>query len=681
MRIQIITSCTGQKKVHSPDALACADFAQGAEHLHSKEQTLSDLLTPAEDLYTGQQHVRLMRGVAAARDKLSVDVRVVSAGYGLVKGTQPLAPYECTFTGRGKADLRAWANQLDIPADFRSTLAEPFDLTLLLLGDNYLAACDLDPNVSLTGPVIAFCGRNTAKRLPSLQGLKLVPLGNPEAKRFSCGLVGLKGELAARLLARLANDAKFVHQLIDPSSDVLDLLDSKAPSKVTRHKARANPNVDQVILLPDSWRQKTHRSKLRYFIPEWDDLVDPDYDFETDTHSGGSGDWSNEVYAHQMYPSPNYDGILVSKVVAEKSKKKKERINSMGVHRFLRVPRDFPIMGDCGAFGYIGDKNPPYTTAEILDYYTRLDFDYGVSIDHLIVSSNETEWKHRYQLTIHNADEFLREHRSQGLGWAPIGAVQGWDPKSYADAAAEMAKMGYKYLALGGLVRSPSLEIIKILQKVREKVPREVELHLFGLARLGALPIFDQLGVSSVDSASFLRRAWMGTGQNYLTDHGEFVAAIRIPEAEKSFRAKRLVSEGRATLAPVKRMEQACFKAMYDFDAGKISVKNTCDVLEEYDQLITPERKSTRPLLEKALEDAPWKRCQCPICQQDGIQVIIFRGNNRNRRRGFHNTWLFYRMFHDILSGKDVPIPGRKGFHSLLAAVSQQSLFDDKEVG
>ena len=44
-------------------------------------------------------------------------------------------------------------------------------------------------------------------------------------------------------------------------------------------------------------------------------------------------------------------------------------------------------MGDCGAFGYIQKANPPYSTAEILDYYTRLGFDAGVSIDHLIVAA------------------------------------------------------------------------------------------------------------------------------------------------------------------------------------------------------------------------------------------------------------------------------------------------------
>ena len=103
--------------------------------------------------------------------------------------------------------------------------------------------------------------------------------------------------------------------------------------------------MDRVITIPDSWRQKPHRDRLRYFIPEWDDLVDPDYDFETDTHSEAPADWSNEVYAHQMFPEPIMTELLVSKVVAEKSKNKKERINELGVHRFLRLPRDFQSWG------------------------------------------------------------------------------------------------------------------------------------------------------------------------------------------------------------------------------------------------------------------------------------------------------------------------------------------------
>jgi hypothetical protein len=50
-------------------------------------------------------------------------------------------------------------------------------------------------------------------------------------------------------------------------------------------------------------------------------------------------------------------------------------------------------------------------------------------------------------------------------------------------------------------------------------------------------------------------RAWMGTGQNYVSMEGKFYTAIRIPEAGKSFRAKRMVSEGRASAIYVERLE------------------------------------------------------------------------------------------------------------------------------
>jgi hypothetical protein len=45
------------------------------------------------------------------------------------------------------------------------------------------------------------------------------------------------------------------------------------------------------------------------------------------------------------------------------------------------------------------------------------------------------------------------------------------------------------------------------------------------------------------------------------------------------------------------------------------------------------------------LNARPWERCDCPICEEHGIEIAIFRGNNRNRRRGFHNTRRFYDQF------------------------------------
>ncbi len=341
MRILVLTSCTGEKAVNVADPLTLRDFQQGAAHIAAREHELQDSLRPAHDLYTGLQHQRLMRGITAAEQSpsLDIDLRILSAGYGIVSADQLLAPYETTFATMKSVELRAWAKQLGVPGAFRNLVREPCDLALILLGDGYLAACEIDEAVTFGGPTLLFCGKAAATKLPALPNLHKITLGNPEAKRFFCGLVGLKGELAARILAKVAADASQFGKLISAGPQILQTLED-APSalKTTRQAARANPQVDRVIEIPLSWYDKTRCSKLVYFIPEWDDLVDPDYDFEADTHSGGSGDWSNEVYAHQMYPEPNYDGILISKVVAEKSRIKKERINALGVHRYLRVP-------------------------------------------------------------------------------------------------------------------------------------------------------------------------------------------------------------------------------------------------------------------------------------------------------------------------------------------------------
>ena len=679
MKLVIITSCTGEKAVESANALTLADFQGGPANVAAREEGLRDLMRAAEEIYTGQQHVRLMRGVTAFREAhpsseatWSLDLHVLSAGYGLVDGARPLAPYEATFQGMKTKELRSWADALGVPSAIRRVLAQPYDLAVLLLGDGYLAACNLDAGVQLGGRTIAFCGGRMAEKLPAIPKLLLVPLENADAKRFGSGLVALKGELVRRMLVRPDLALNTIPQ---DAFGLLAWLDGAQIQKTVRGPARANATVDRVIEIPSSWHAKPHRGQLRYFIPEWDDLVDRDFDFRNDVHSGGRGNWSNEVYAHQMYPEPNYDGILISKVVAEAKKDKKARINALGVHRFVRVPRSFPVMGDCGAFGYIAEKVPPYTTPEILDYYTRLDFDFGVSIDHLIVTSTESEKRERYQLTVANAEEFLREHKKAGHSWTPIGAVQGWDPKSYADAARQYVAMGYKYIALGGLVRTSTRDVLEVLQSVHKVVPASVDIHLFGLSRLNAMKTFADLGVRSVDSASLLRRAWMGTGQNYLDMDGRFFTAIRIPEAGKSFRAKRMVSENRASEERVFTIERACMAAIRRFEAREIGVEAVLDALEEYDHLITPDRAPTRHLLRETLEARPWETCPCDICKRDGIQVVIFRGNNRNRRRGFHNTYVFYRLMQRALAGEAVGFvrtPTGPKQLSLLAEIEDQ---------
>ena len=64
------------------------------------------------------------------------------------------------------------------------------------------------------------------------------------------------------------------------------------------------------------------------------------------------------------------------------------------------------------------------------------------------------------------------------------------------------------------------------------------------------------------------------------------------------------------------------------------------DCLDAYEEIFDG-RKDYSQAYREILEDAPWKKCPCGICGEAGINVIIFRGSERNKRRGFHNIYAF----------------------------------------
>lgn len=724
MRLLILTSCTGEKKYKPENQLNQNDFKNiGTDEFLVREKFLNKFCAPAIEMYTGQQHRLLRKGIGKMRgvcQDTTFDIKVVSAGYGLLNEDTSIVPYEMTFNGMKVKELSAWATFLKLPQNTLAALSG-YDLIFFLLGKEYIRAIDLPKTLDIHGTCIFFTGKGSLPYLPTGSNIYTVFLGNKDAKRMGAGLVALKGKVLDIIGEHIHQQGElFLKDALKSPKYLIEFINNyekpnrseTTPSKEQRTKQPKPPDPNaalkadydsRVITLTDSWKNKPHRTKMRYFIPEWDDLVDPDYDFLTDTHPDGTGDgYEYAHYAHQIYDGPPYDGILISKVIVEAKKSKKAILEKLGVHRYLRVPREFPIMGDCGAFGYLMEEEPPYETIEILNYYQNLDFDFGVSIDHLIVKGvlkrdvhylidkdggqkeipkeeyeklkdsgtakeikslkrqlklfdegpclfkkeilDENERSRRYEITVNNARDFIEGHRKGGYRFVPIGAVQGWSPESYAEAVNEYQKMGYTYMALGSLVRTPTKGILAVLREVNKILKPGVGLHLFGVARPDALEEMQHLGVTSIDSASFLRRAWLGASSNYFTP-SERYAAIRIPQAEKSPRAKKMVREGKISLEKVKILEEKCLKLIRAYDKDQADIEDVFKAVMTYDDLMGGNRNGHDKLIRKTLEDRPWQKCDCKICRDKGVEVIIFRGNNRNRRRGFHNTKFFYDQF------------------------------------
>jgi hypothetical protein len=384
---------------------------------------------------------------------------------------------------------------------------------------------------------------------------------------------------------------------------------------------------------------------MRFFVPDWDDRVDPGYDFPTDRFTLKRDPYRDDRYAHEMMEGGVYDGILVSRMALGESGPKRELVEKIGMRAYLRLPLDLELLGDCGAFGYLRDLSPRFETPELIDYYARLGFDLGVSMDHAIVPEFFDHRMYRYQITLRNAEEFIRWHRKGNHRFRPIGAIQGWDIQSYVEAAQALVGMGYHYIAIGGLARSKSKEVLSIVKSVVEAVPPGTRIHVFGIARLSLLQIFLTLGVTSIDSSSPMRQAWLSATDNYHTDKQNYIA-LRIPIAEQERTVRdTLVARSESRLLVLQAAEWEALAAVHEYDKHQRSLPSTLKALMNYDTLLAPRRehqhaRERERRYRETLRDRPWSKCRCAICRDLGIEVIIFRGNNRNRRRGFHNLFV-----------------------------------------
>ncbi len=398
---------------------------------------------------------------------------------------------------------------------------------------------------------------------------------------------------------------------------------------------------------------------MHFYLPNFEDLVDPNYDFKNDEYSPErkkNGRFQHDKYAHEFFKGERiFDGMLVSKTVITPSVETRIR-ESGSVHNFYRLDTSIPVMGDCGAFSYRDDEEPPYSVQEILDYYETLGFNYGVALDHLVFPNMpDAERNRRLGITLDNAREFLKQRNELNYKVIPVGIAQGWDAHSRRDTLQKLLDMGYNHLAIGGMARSKDKEIIETLQAI-EPVLREngqvQMLHLFGVARLSLIPDFLQYGVTSADSAAPMRRAFLGTSQdNYWTTSEERYAAIRVPEVNEGGTKKRgvdstgdVMAKNGVTITRMKEMEQKVLHLLRAYDAGDAELEETLTAVLAYDQL-HGEKRNHEAAYQRTLRDKPWQKCGCTICKKTRIDVIIFRGNNRNRRRGFHNVRAFYNRF------------------------------------
>ena len=423
---------------------------------------------------------------------------------------------------------------------------------------------------------------------------------------------------------------------------------------------------------------------MKFIFAENVDMVDPEFDFIKDRSSSSREPYWDDVYPHQLLGHAPYDGLLVSRAIVGghvKTGKYNEsqamRFRREGARKFLRFSeQDYPntvMWGDCGAFAYVNEEVPPYTVDEIVEFYADGQFTHGCSVDHIIFEFQDTEFdfafddsevRRRQEITLSNAAEFITKSRDRiGNHFSPVGVVHGWSPKTMAEAAAELVKMGYDYLAIGGMVPLRSEQIKSALGAVRDAIPKEVAVHILGFAKADHVHEFQNCGLDSIDTTSPLLRAFKDSRANYYEWDGasfNYFTAIRVPQVLTSPPLKRMVQAGKLELEEVVELEREALSTLRKYDSGETSMKAAVNSVREYWKLINSEIAKTNPSkankeietltqrIGPMLSKQPWKKCQCEICKNVGIEVAIFRGNNRNRRRGFHNLYVYGKRLREM---------------------------------
>lgn len=399
---------------------------------------------------------------------------------------------------------------------------------------------------------------------------------------------------------------------------------------------------------------------MKFFFPDSQDQIDPSFDFRSEVRSAHRVRQRDDKYAHEVLSPPPYDGMLISKPIVDglpgSSGKytvaQRNRLYRQGARSFFRLNdggAELSIMGDCGAFTYAREETPVYTIDQVIDFYDGCDLDLGLAMDHVIFGYDKDldtcptevpdDWGRRQELTLRLAEEFLEARSRRGSKFEPVGVAHGWSPASYRESVERLQSLGYLRVALGGMVPLKTRDILESLEAVAEVLKTETQLHMLGVTRTTHVQEFSSYGVTSFDSTSPFRQSFKDDKDNYYAQDRSYVA-IRIPQVDGNTRLRKLVTAGEVDQREARRHEKECLRKIRQYAEGTAAVEEAVKSVRRYDELIG-DTKDRSDQYFKTLQDRPWESCGCGVCKDVGVEVVLFRGAERNRRRGFHNLWVF----------------------------------------
>jgi hypothetical protein len=212
MRTLVITPCSAEKRGDVRDPATATELAD-PEQRRQAEERLFAFACAAVDMYTGKHHCLVMEGLRAVWQTCgqdTVDVAILSGGYGLLQANDVIIPYDVALDEFDKEALAGWAVHLQIP-ERAAALASEYDLVFYLLSGRYLAVLDLPLDLSHSVQQIVLTDQDSLDLLPALPNLHpFVADGAIAARRWHVKGDHVRGFLFNRLSSQVVQHGPFV---------------------------------------------------------------------------------------------------------------------------------------------------------------------------------------------------------------------------------------------------------------------------------------------------------------------------------------------------------------------------------------------------------------------------------------------------------------------------------------
>ena len=145
MKIFLLTSCVASKKYGASDIKEILQKFHlpiptcDLENDEKYRDILKDFILPASEMYEGSFKFIKRLATQLRRAGNEVHLFIISARYGLINEHASIIPYECTFKGFKRKEIRTIAEKLKIYENLIDLLSgQEYDQSIIILGKDYL---------------------------------------------------------------------------------------------------------------------------------------------------------------------------------------------------------------------------------------------------------------------------------------------------------------------------------------------------------------------------------------------------------------------------------------------------------------------------------------------------------------------------------------------------------------